>query len=72
MRRYGMVNELPPAVRKKHQTVEQFEADRGHDEQIRGGNVRCMVALVEGSAPMAVAPTAQMGSTHGVTLPIAG
>lgn len=29
-------------------------------------------ALVEGSAPMAVAPTAQMGSTHGETLPIAG
>lgn len=29
-------------------------------------------ALVEGSAPMAVAPTAQMGSTHGVTLPSTG
>ena len=29
-------------------------------------------ALVEGSAPMAVAPAAQMGSTHGETLPIAG
>ena len=29
-------------------------------------------ALVAGSAPMAVAPTAQMGSDHGETLPIAG
>jgi len=29
-------------------------------------------ALVAGSAPMAVAPTAQMGSTHGETLPTAG
>jgi putative transposase len=29
-------------------------------------------ALVEGSAPMAVAPTAQMGSTQGETLPSAG
>lgn len=29
-------------------------------------------ALVEGSAPMAVAPTAQMSSTHGVTLPSTG
>lgn len=29
-------------------------------------------ALVAGSAPMAVAPTAQMGSTHGETLPPAG
>ena len=29
-------------------------------------------ALVEGSAPMAVAPAAQMGSTHGVTLPSDG
>ena len=29
-------------------------------------------ALAEGSAPMAVAPTAQMGSTHGETLPSAG
>jgi putative transposase len=28
--------------------------------------------LVAGSAPMAVAPTAQMGSTHGQTLPISG
>jgi hypothetical protein len=44
MRRYGVVNELPPAVRKKHETVEQFEADRGDDEQIRCGNPRCMVA----------------------------
>ena len=44
MRRYGVVDELPPAVRKKHQTVEQLEADRRHDEQIRGGNSRRMVA----------------------------
>jgi putative transposase len=29
-------------------------------------------ALVEGSAPMAVAPTAQMGSDHDETLPMAG
>ena len=29
-------------------------------------------ALVEGSAPMTVARTAQMGSTHGETLPTAG
>src|SRR5690242_17967210 len=42
MRRHGVVNELSPAVRKKHQTVEQFEADRGDDEQIRRGNPRCM------------------------------
>src|SRR5262249_47840362 len=32
------------AVRKKHQTVEQLEADRRHDEQIRGGNSRRLVA----------------------------
>jgi putative transposase len=29
-------------------------------------------ALAEGSAPTAVAPTAQIGSTHGVTLPSDG
>src|SRR5262249_29419602 len=44
MRRYGVVNELPPAVRKNHQTVEQLETDRRHDEQVRGGNSRSMVA----------------------------
>ena len=40
-------------------------------------STRCMqrpsgAALIESSAPMAVAPTAQMGSTHGETPPIAG
>src|SRR5262249_60957828 len=44
MRRYGVVNELPPAVRKKYQTLEQLEADRRHDKQIRGGNARRLVA----------------------------
>ena len=44
MRRYGMMNELSPAVCKKHQTVEQLEADRRHDEHIRGGNPRCVIA----------------------------
>src|SRR5215813_10149270 len=44
MCRYCVVNELPPAVRKKHQTVEQLEADRRHDEQICGGNSRCLIA----------------------------
>jgi hypothetical protein len=44
MRRYGVVNELPPAMSEKHQAVEQLEADRGHDEQVRGGNSRRMVA----------------------------
>jgi hypothetical protein len=44
MRRYGVVNKPPPAVREKDQTVEQFKADRGHDKQVRGGNSRCMVA----------------------------
>jgi hypothetical protein len=46
MRRYGVVNELPPAVRKKYQTVEQLEADRRHNEQIRGGNSRRLVVQV--------------------------
>jgi hypothetical protein len=44
MRRYGVVNELPPAVSKKHKTVKQLEADRRHDEEIRGGNSIRMVA----------------------------
>jgi hypothetical protein len=44
MRRYGVVNALSPAVCKKHQSVEPLEADRQHDEHIRGGNPSCMVA----------------------------
>jgi hypothetical protein len=44
MRRYSVMNELPPAVREKDQTVEQFEADHGHDKQVRGDNSSCMVA----------------------------
>ena len=44
MRRYGVVNELSPAVCKKHQAVDQLEADRRHDEQVHGGNARSMVA----------------------------
>jgi hypothetical protein len=43
-----MVNEFPPTVRQKFQTVfqtlEQLEADRGHDKQVCGGNSVCMVA----------------------------
>jgi hypothetical protein len=44
MRRYGVVNELPPAMSENHQTVKQLEADRRHDEQICGGNSRRLVA----------------------------
>src|SRR6516162_4276603 len=32
MRRDRVVNKLPPAVRHEHQTVEQLETDRRHDE----------------------------------------
>jgi hypothetical protein len=39
-----MVNEFPPTVREKIQTVEQLEADRGHDKQVCGGNSVCWVA----------------------------
>ena len=39
-----MVNELPSAVRQNDQAIEQFEADRGHDKQVRRGNPIRMVA----------------------------
>src|SRR5215470_17786160 len=42
--RYHVVNELPPAVCQKHQTVEQLKADRRNNEQVQGANSPCMVA----------------------------
>jgi putative transposase len=48
-------------------TPEEFSVTSTRSMQRPSG-----AALVAGSAPMAVAPTAQMGSTHGKTLPIAG
>src|SRR5262249_42012055 len=39
-----VVNEFPPAVRKKYQAVEQLQADCRYDEHVRGGNPCCVVA----------------------------
>ena len=44
MRRHRMVNEPPPAVSQNDQAIEQLEADRGHDKQVRRGNPVRMVA----------------------------
>jgi hypothetical protein len=44
MRRHGVVNDHPTAVRKEHQTIEQLKVDHRHAEQVRGGNPCCMVA----------------------------
>jgi hypothetical protein len=38
VRRHGVVNALPAAMRKNYQTVEQLEADRRRDKHIRGGD----------------------------------
>ena len=44
MRGRRMVNELPSAMRHNDRAIEQFEADRGHDEKVRRGNPVRMVA----------------------------
>ncbi len=39
-----MVNERPPAVTENNETVQQLEADGGHDEQVDRGNTVGMIA----------------------------
>jgi hypothetical protein len=39
-----MMNELPSAVRQDDQAIEQLEADRGHDKEVRSGYPVCIVA----------------------------